>query len=74
MDMIYPKKAPQRLINKAEQTAKQVIKGAIKPSKTARSGYAVVSLGRCERMVIDGQTCHVFNNYSEFERFINKKH
>jgi hypothetical protein len=76
MEVEYPKKAPNKLVKKTEEVITLIESGEIKPRKTTRVGYMVVDLGRCERLVLseDRERARVFNKYSEFERFINKKH
>jgi hypothetical protein len=68
----FPKKAPQSLIKRVDKAIKKLEKGHAQVRKTERYGYSTIALGLYERIVIIGNTFHVFNQHKSYERFINQ--
>jgi hypothetical protein len=71
MKINLPKKAPMSLKKRADKVRKQIMEGTAKLRKTTRFGYQTIAIGHCERAVVVGDTLHIFNKHSEYERFIN---
>ncbi|BBM67936.1 hypothetical protein VA249_45820 (plasmid) [Vibrio alfacsensis] len=72
MKIIYPKKAPSTLIKRTEKAIRMLQNGAANFRTSTRFGYQTLALGHCERMVKIGDTLHIFNRHSDYERFINQ--
>ena len=69
--IIYPKNAPKSLINKTEKALRMLKSKAVSFRKSSRYGYKTLALGHCERLVKVGECFHVFNQHSDYEKFIN---
>ncbi|ELA9367449.1 hypothetical protein QUN99_003339 [Vibrio parahaemolyticus] len=66
-----PKKAPQSLIKRVDKLKSKLAAGTAIIRKTERYGYHTLVLGKYERAVLFQDTIHIFNNHSEYEKFIN---
>lgn len=70
----FPKKAPLHLKKRVDKAVKKIETGTARFRKTERYGYQTLSLGNYERLVKMGNILHVFNQHSEYEKFINRTH
>lgn len=72
-NIIFPKKASQKLQERALRALKQVETGTKRFRITKKSGLKTLDLGRFERLVKDTNgIIHVFQSYGDFNKFIDK--
>lgn len=72
MKIIYPKNAPLSLQKRTEKALRMLREGATNFRISSRFGYQTLALGHCERLVKIGETMHIFNKHSDYEKFINQ--
>ena len=73
MQIKLPKKASSQLIKRVEKLKANIQRGTVKFRITQRYSYKTAVIGHCERAVLLGDTLHIFEKHSEYDRFINRK-
>lgn len=74
MEVILPKRAPEKLKKRVNRVVEQIKAGQVIFRKTRKYGYKTLVIGDDERAVVIDGAIHFFHQHRQYEKFINQCH